>query len=99
MPETTTKFSRLMPSSGKMACTAARRATSPQPGHQRTSWSVWKSFLVSGGSVGGSGALLIGRLQRVHSRQLKVDSFQRKEDSSGADRPRNDRVRASAASG
>src|SRR5262245_36579581 len=44
IPETTTNFSFGMPRSGKTCWTAARIAESPQPGHQRTSWSVTKCF-------------------------------------------------------
>src|SRR5579875_2436596 len=51
MPEITTMFSRGTPSSGMKPWTAARIAQSPQPGHQRTSWSVLKSFAVSLSSV------------------------------------------------
>src|SRR3979409_179796 len=45
MPEMKTMFSLARPSSGMKPCTAARMASSPQPGHQRTSWSDLKSDL------------------------------------------------------
>src|SRR5579883_1821261 len=49
-----TIFSRGMPSCGISFCTAAKIAKSPQPGHQRTSWSLTKSLRVSIGPEAGS---------------------------------------------
>src|SRR4051794_27617212 len=53
MPEMNTYFSRGMPSVGSSFCTVARIAKSPQPGHQRTSWSETKSLRVSIGPEAG----------------------------------------------
>ena len=47
MPETKTMRSRERPSSGMKPWITFRIAQSPQPGHQRTSWSDLKSFEVS----------------------------------------------------
>src|SRR5258708_20636882 len=54
MPEMNTIFSRGMPSCGISFCTVARMAKSPQPGHQRTIWSLTKSLRVSIGPEAGS---------------------------------------------
>src|SRR3546814_12834326 len=47
MPLTNTGFAGSAPISGMVRCTAFRIALSPQPGHQRTSWSEAKSAAVS----------------------------------------------------
>src|SRR5688500_3576914 len=59
MPDTQTMFSFFSPRSGMKPCTAARIAESPQPGHQRTSWSDLKSLALCWISVFGTSERLL----------------------------------------
>src|SRR3954463_10727163 len=81
-----TVFSGATPSSGISCWTASRMPESPQPGHQRTSWSLVQSFFVVSGTAvsviarapstfrAASGRLPSSQARRARSsRQLLLD--------------------------
>src|SRR5438874_991462 len=73
MPETNTYFSGGMPIVGRSFWTVARIAKSPQPGHQRTIWSLTKSLRVSIGPEP-------GRISRFSSAMLISPALQQRFD-------------------
>src|SRR3982074_3231821 len=81
MPDTKTRFSGFTSSSGNSSCTAVRIESSPHPGHQRTSWSDWKSLRLSFTASSGIEHLLdpgfdLGRRERDAldlAQRLRVD--------------------------